>query len=97
MLAKHSLPGIWQLGLHEELLGALCWVEVALPGHALHLLELSSLSSRLNVPAASKPAMDSSQQLVTAQHNCRQERNQAKCSCLCKHNQLASPNEPAHR
>ena len=44
------LPGIWQLGLHEELLGALCWVEVALPGHPLDLLQLASLGSSLNVP-----------------------------------------------
>ena len=50
---RPSLPGIWQLLLHEELLGALCRVEVALPGHTLHLLQLPSLGSSLNVPAAS--------------------------------------------
>lgn len=43
------LPGIWQLGLHKELLGALCWVEVTLPGHPLNLLQLASLGSSLNV------------------------------------------------
>ena len=47
------LPGVWQLGLHEELLGTLCWIEVALPGHPLNLLQLASLGSSLNVPAPS--------------------------------------------
>ena len=57
MAGQQSLPGVWQFGLHEELLGTLCWVEVALPGHALHLLQLASLGSRLYVPAASKLAI----------------------------------------
>ena len=47
-----GLPGIWQLSLHEELLDTLRRVEVALPGHPLHLLQLLSPGSRLNVPEA---------------------------------------------
>ena len=46
------LPGIWELSLHEELLGALSRVEVAFTRDALHLLQLSRLCSSLNVPEA---------------------------------------------
>mmetsp|Transcript_10474 Transcript_10474/g.36145 ORF Transcript_10474/g.36145 Transcript_10474/m.36145 type:complete len:1393 (-) Transcript_10474:82-4260(-) len=42
-------PGVLELGLHEELLGLLRVVEVALPGDPLHLLDLAGLGGGLNV------------------------------------------------
>jgi len=41
--------GVGELGLHEEVLGALCVVEVGLARHALHLLDLPRLGRSLDV------------------------------------------------
>lgn len=46
---KEAGPGIRQFGLHEEGFGALWWIEVGLPGHPLHFLQLASLGSCLDV------------------------------------------------
>lgn len=53
-------PGIRQLALHEELLGALRRIEVAFPCDTLHLLQLSRLAGSLNVPSGSKQHVEPS-------------------------------------